>query len=87
MSLAEPMPNEQFEPNELQERILERLKDGRDEGRPWGITTPSIVGGELNEPRQYTSRELGSLEDAGWVKSIGNGVYEFVEDPRERNDD
>lgn len=66
--------------------ILDHLKDGRDRGAPWGYTSASIAAAALDTRRQYTSRALGSLHDAGWVEKVepvGTGVYRFVEDPRD----
>jgi len=86
---ATDMVNESFEPDARQEAVLDHLKAGRDEGRPWGYTSASIAGEALDMPRQYTSAALGSLHDAGWVEKVkpkGTGVYRFVEDPREERD-
>lgn len=87
MSVSTPdMVNESFEPDEQQDAVLEHLKDGRDEGEPWGYTSASIAGVALDVPRQYTSAALKSLHDAGWVEKVepeGTGVYRFVEDPRD----
>jgi hypothetical protein len=81
--------NENFEPGDMAERVLTHLKEGRDDGRPWGYTSASIAAEALETRRQYTSRALGSLHDAGWVTKIapeGTGVYRFVADPREADD-
>jgi len=87
MSIARTnVVNEQFEPGETEEEVLEHLKAGRDRGEPWGYTSASIAAASLGTRRQYTSRALGSLHDAGWVEKVepeGTGVYRFVEDPRE----
>lgn len=80
------MVNPKFEPDDRQEAVLEHMKDGRDDGRPWGYTSASIAGEALDMPRQYTSSALSSLFDAGWIEKVepvGTGVYRFVEDPRE----
>jgi len=84
------MVNESYEPDKREEAVLEHLKDGRDEGHPWGYTSASIAGEALDMPRQYTSSALGNLHAAGWVENVepeGTGVYRFVEDPREGQDD
>lgn len=83
------MVNESFEPDEMEEAVLRHLKEGRDDCEPWGFTSPSIAAADLDTRRQYTSRALGSLHDAGWVTKVepeGTGVYKFVEDPREADD-
>jgi len=35
--------------------------------------------------RQNVNYALGQLTAAGWVEKIADGLYEFVEDPRERD--
>lgn len=82
--IADEMVNENFEPDEMEEAVLKVLKDGRGEGDPWGYTTPTVAADVIDTRRQYTSRALGSLVDAGWVEQVGTGVYRFVDDPRER---
>lgn len=77
------MVNENFTPNDLEEQALDVLKEGRDDGEPWGYTTPTVAADEIDTRRQYTSRALGSLVDAGWIEQVGTGVYRFVMDPRE----
>lgn len=65
--------------------ILDTLQEGRGNDQPWGRNTPSNLGEELDYSRQHMSTRLGMLEAAGLVENIGGGVYEFVEDPREAN--
>jgi len=77
------MVNEDFEPNERQERILSILKQGREESEPWGYANPKRIEKELDIRKQYINRELSGLTDAGWVKKANRGLYKFVEDPRE----
>lgn len=79
------MVNESYNPSEMEESVLDVLKNGREEGRPWGYTTPSVSASIINTRRQYTSRALQGLVKAGWVESVGTGVYRFVEDPREED--
>jgi hypothetical protein len=79
------MVNESYEPSEREEAVLRHLKDGREQGKPWGYTSASVAGAALDMPRQYTSSALSSLHAAGWVEKIepeGTGLYRFVEDPR-----
>jgi hypothetical protein len=80
---ANQMPNESFEPNDRQEQMLDLLKDGREEGDPWGRITVKYAVEQLDDRRQYVNRDLGSLVDAGWVRKPVKGLYEFVVDPRE----
>lgn len=75
--------NENFEPDDLQERILDVLKEGRDEGDPWGRANPKYLTEQINERRQYINRALSGLTDAGWIRQPVRGLYEFVTDPRE----
>lgn len=81
------MVNEGYEPSEREEKVLELLKKGRDTGEPWGRINPMYVTEELDIRRQYANRALGNLVTAGWVRKPVQGLYEFVEDPRERADE
>lgn len=75
--------NENYSPGEREEKILELLKEGREQNKPWGRVNPKFVSERTEIRRQYVNRALGSLEDAGWVKKLATGLYEFVDDPRE----
>lgn len=68
---------------EIDEKILDALKRGREEGRPWGRNTPSNLADEFDVSRQWISQRLLMLESADHVRNIGGGVYEFVSDPRD----
>lgn len=84
------MVNENFVPDEDEEAVLEHMKDGREACDPWGFTSASIAAVAIGTHRQATSDALGSLHDAGWVERVepaGTGVYRFVEDPREDDDE
>ena len=76
------MVNEDFQPNERQEAILEVLKDGRNEGKPWGYANPKRLEMQIDTRKQYINRELKGLVDAGWIEKANRGLYRFVEDPR-----
>lgn len=87
---TDQMVNENFEPDEMEESVLQHLTRGRGRDTPWGYTSASIAAVDLGTRRQYTSRALKSLHDAGWVEKVdpeGTGVYRFVSDPRENNDE
>lgn len=79
--------NRNYEPNDLEEDILAILKEGREEGRPWGRVTPKLVTERLDVRRQYVARAFDSLLSAGWVEQKTRGLYELVDDPREADDD
>jgi predicted transcriptional regulator of viral defense system len=82
--------NENFKPDKMEEQVLEHLKAGREAGTPWGYTSASIAAEALGTRRQYTSSALGSLHDAGWVEKVepeGTGVYRFIDDPREEDNE
>lgn len=80
---ATDVVNENYSPGEREEEILELLKEGRDESKPWGRVNPKYVTERTDMRRQYVNRALSSLEDAGWVQKLATGLYEFVDDPRE----
>jgi len=77
------MVNEQYSPSETEEEILELLKKGRDEGVPWGYTSPGYLRQELDIDEGNESYHLRQLRSAGWIEKLARGFYRFVEDPRE----
>lgn len=77
------MVNEDFDPDERQDSILEILKQGRDQKDPWGYANPKRLEQELDVRRQYINRSLRGLVDAGWIEKVNRGLYRFVADPRE----
>lgn len=77
---AEVMVNEAFEPTKRQERVLAVFKD---EHRANPLRVRDVTGLE----KQRVNEALGSFVDAGWVRRVNRGLYEFVEDPREDNND
>ena len=79
--------NRNYEPNDLEEDVLAILKEGREEGNPWGRATPKLITDRVDVRRQYVSRALESLVTAGWLTQPVRGLYELVEDPREENDE
>ena len=78
------MVNEDHDPSEEEETILDILTDGRDMDEPWGYTTPRFLSNQDIPSADY---HLGQLVTAGWVKRVEHGFYRFVEDPREEQDD
>lgn len=83
---ASNVVNENYDPGEREEQVLDLMKDGRERGEPWGRVNPKYVTDRTGIRRQYVSRALGNLETAGWVQKVATGLYELVEDPREEDD-
>jgi predicted transcriptional regulator len=54
---------------------LDALHDGRN--------VPSNLAEDLDLTRQHIQKRLKRLEEHGYIRNIGRGVYELVEDPRE----
>ena len=77
------MVNEAFGPDDRQDAILDVLKEGRDEGDPWGYANPKRLEQRLDIRRQYINRALQGLVDAGWIEKVNRGLYRFVIDPRD----
>lgn len=73
---ATVMPNENFEPSEPQEDVLAVVKD---ETRVNPLRVRNVTG----LGKQRVNDALGSLVDAGWVRHVNQGLYEFIEDPRD----
>lgn len=73
------MPNENFEPSESQEDVFDVLKE---EYRVNPLRVRNVTG----LGKQRVNDDLGSLVDAGWIRHVNQGLYEFVEDPREGNE-
>lgn len=69
------MVNEDYEPSELDEEILEIAKEGR--------VTPYLLRQETGKSKQIINNRLNRLTAAGWMQKVTKGLYEFVEDPRE----
>lgn len=83
MAVTANMVNEDYEPSENDERILAVLKDGREEGEPWGRASPRYLVDETGSKKGNVEFSLRSLSDAGWIKRVSRGLYELVDDPRE----
>lgn len=81
------MVNEEYEPSENDELVLDALKQGRPEDNPWGRANPRWLIDETGLEKGNVEFSLRSLRDAGWVRRVARGLYEFNEDPREVNDD
>lgn len=79
---AQRMVNEEYEPTENDELILETLKEGRKENKPWGRANPKWLIQETGLEKGSVEFSLRSLTNAGWIKRPARGLYEFAEDPR-----
>lgn len=74
------MVNEDYEPSDSDEAILEVLKR---EAR----ANPYLIREEADLTKQTVNERLTRLTAAGWVKKVVRGLYEFNEDPREDNEE
>lgn len=83
MSVLTHMVNENYEPSENDELVLEVLKDGRNHDEPWGRANPRYLINETGLEKSNVEFSLRSLRDAGWVERVARGLYELQEDPRE----
>ena len=80
------MVNEQYEPNDREETVLELFKEGRETGEPWGRVNPLYVREHSDLDKGQVEYALRNLTNAGWIKQLNQGgLYEFVEDPRAKN--
>lgn len=61
--------------NDTDRAVLDMLAEGRN--------APANIGDELDVSRQYIHQRIKLLETADYVRNIGRGVYELVEDPRD----
>jgi|APHM01.1.fsa_nt_gi Sugar-specific transcriptional regulator TrmB. len=82
-TLAKSMTNEGYEPTANDEAILRVLKNGRDDGQPWGRANPRLLIDQTGLSKSSVEFSLRSLSDAGWIERITRGQYELVADPRE----
>ncbi|WP_340681274.1 hypothetical protein [Natrinema gelatinilyticum] len=77
------MVNENYEPSDNDEKVLEALKDGRNNDQPWGRANPRYLINETNLEKGNIEFSLRSLRNAGWIERVARGLYELKEDPRE----
>ena len=77
------MVNEDFRPTDAAEAVLGVFKQGRESNGPWGRANPRYVIDETGLDKQNVEYQLRRLQDAGWIRKVARGLYEFVEDPRE----
>jgi len=75
--------NESYEPTAKDEQVLSALKEGRNSGDPWGRANPRWLIDQTELDKSNVEFSLRSLSNAGWIKRVSRGLYEFVDDPRE----
>lgn len=77
MVAAEAPPvNEEYKPTENDEKVLEVLKGGR--------SNPLYIREESGLAKQRVNESLDRLRSAGWVRKVTRGLYELVDDPRDK---
>jgi predicted transcriptional regulator of viral defense system len=70
------MVNQDYEPTEQEESVIELLKKER-------RVNPLRVRDVTGLGKQRVNDLLGNLVAAGWVRKVNQGLYEFVDDPRD----
>ena len=76
MVAAEAPPvNEEYQPTENDEKVLQVLKEGR--------ANPLYIREESGLAKQRVNESLERLRSAGWVRKVTRGLYELEGDPRE----
>jgi len=80
--------NEDHQPGDAEDRVLDAMKH---DVETYGESrmTPGLIRERLEEIDNRTSKQnvnyaLGQLTAAGWVRKISDGLYEFVDDPRDQ---
>lgn len=63
---------------EVDEGILDELRDGR--------ANAPLLAERLDYSKQYVRERLADLKRDGHIRSLGHGIYEFVDDPRDAVD-
>jgi len=80
------MVNEDYDPTENEEAVLDTLTTGRDSGEPWGRANPKFLKQETGLNDQQVNYALNQLSAAGWVQKLTTGLWEFVDDPRKNHE-
>jgi hypothetical protein len=79
-----PMVNENYEPNDREEVVLELFKEGRNSAEPWGRVNPLYLREHSELNKGQVEYALRNLTTAGWITQLKQGgLYEFVDDPRD----
>lgn len=79
--------NEDHVPGDAEDRVIRAFKHDREELGESRMS-PGLIRERLEEiddgaTKQNVNYALRQLTAAGWVKKVADGLYEFVEDPRE----
>ncbi|MFC4989401.1 MarR family transcriptional regulator [Saliphagus infecundisoli] len=77
------MVNEDYRPNDREERVLQLFQEGRSKDEPWGRANPLYFRERTTLDKGQVEYALSNLTTAGWITKLNDGLYEFVEDPRE----
>ena len=78
------MVNENYEPNNREETVIDLFKEGRDSGDPWGRVNPLFIRQNTSLDKGQVEYALRNLKNAGWVRQLNRGgLYELVDDPRD----
>lgn len=81
------MVNEDFDPSEDCDRVLNVFKEGQESDKPWGRANPRFIIDQTGIEKPNVEYHLRRLRDAGWITRCARGLYEYVEDPREKKDE
>lgn len=81
--MQERMVNENYNPTDNDELVLDAFKGGRDTNDPWGRANRVWISEQTGLEKGNAEFSLRSLRNAGWIRRVARGLYEFVEDPRE----
>ena len=73
---ARQMVNEDYDPSDNEEYVIDVLKDGR--------ANPKWIKEKTGLNDQQVNYALNQLIAAGWVRKVTKGLYEFVADPRDK---
>lgn len=77
MAIRAPDVNENYEPDEHDEQVIEVLKEGR--------ANPLHLREKTELRKQRVNDSLERLQSAGWVRKVTRGLYELAGDPREED--
>lgn len=78
------MVNENYEPNDREETVINLFREGRNSSAPWGRVNPLFLRQNSSLDKGQVEYALRNLKNAGWIKQVNQGgLYEFVDDPRE----